>query len=234
MMSSPSHKVNPIVIFTLVFAVVVIGAAWFVYPHSLVFVGIFWSAVALLFAVSFWFRVKPRKIDPAVKQNIAALQDKGVALHHEHEAVLDERDIAVLSKTMRQTILVIPVCTIIGFIVVYFFIEGGPLAYAVLLIFLLLIAASVLMAIKSYRRIIEKGIKIVVRGVVTERWKMKSGSGEDEQVSHYVKIGDRQLQVIESFYNEYLTGDAVEVHFAEIIGKMPHIIHASRIKITNE
>ena len=232
MMEGPSQKSHPIVLVTLLLSVATIVFAWFTYHASLIFAGIFWSVIAVLFGVAFAFRVKPQKRDPAIKQNIVALQEKGVLLHHEREEALDDSDIAALSKTMKQYILVVPICIVIG-LIAHFSIEEKSIGYAVLLIFLALIMLSAILSLGSSRRIIKNGNKIVVRGVVTERWKMSSGSGDDEKVSHYLKIGDRQLQVSEGLYNEYLVGDAIELHFTVVIGKSPHILRVSRIPISH-
>ncbi|MEJ1237333.1 hypothetical protein WBG78_04330 [Chryseolinea sp. T2] len=215
-------------------AVIVIGVAWLEYKNSLTFAAIFWSTIAVLFGVAFFLAKKPRKTDPVAKQNLADLQNKGIALHYEQETSLSSTDLAALSKTMRQSMAVLPICAIVGFVIVYFFIDGGPFAYAIAAAVLILIAVSLASVLKAYRRIVSRGVKTVIRGVVTNRLETTADSGDNKKTTYYVIIGDRQLRVDQEFYNEYLPGDALEVHFAETNGIIPYIFQVTRIPIENQ
>lgn len=232
-MAGATKKSNPIAFITLVIGAIVVIVAWKVFHGRLIFAGIFWATVAVVFIVAFVFRPKRRKGDGAVKpEQIAAMQQQGVALHHEKEMPLESRDVSKVMKMIRQALTIVPVCSVIGFLIVHFLIGDGILPYAILLLFIVITLIAILKGVKVFRKILQNNTKIVVRGIVTEHWEVSQGSGEDKKVTYYVRIGDRQLCVDEEFYNEFLKGDAVEVHFAEVNKTSPFIFHTERIAIS--
>ena len=221
----------PLILFLL--AVPFLFWAWYRYPGSLTFAGIFWSTVLVVAGSAFLFNKRKKVEDAPMRQKIQGLQQQGIALYYETEAPLDVKDVAKLLKAIRTMYLAIVILGGIGWAIVYFLIEGGILAYSIFSLLMLLILFGAVRGRRDYMQIAKEDKKIIFRGLITDRIKKEEGSGDDKRYTYFLRIGERELEVEEKFYDRYPVGQAAEIHFALAKNGSPFIFKDEVIPVSN-
>jgi hypothetical protein len=210
-------------IFTLIFFALLLPMLAFYYsqteyPYSNGLLPAILGVAGISITVVLLLRYRENNLDrnkqEAVAHKIKSLRDAGQELHVDRTDVLTKLDIDVLSKYIANTLVLVTV--IFSILGLAFLIFGeGILARAIGLGLLVAIYPLRKHMQKEIVRVIEKGEKQIVRGIITDRTTTTTGSRDDRTTNYWLTLGEIKLLVTRSKYDYYQIGDAAEFHTVE-------------------
>lgn len=197
-----------------------------------------WAFICIgaLFFIFSYRRFRRHAYENVAREKLKSLGSTPLA----YEAVepLKPEDIRLLKRQLYYMVVMMTPISCLPAIFLFFADDSSKgYIYFFMLMWLVVVLLISGQSYSNIMRIRKAGKKIVIRGIVTDRFKKyetrQTSGGESTTAIPILKIGDRELQAKQWMYRRYNVGDAVEFHYAEMsfFGLMKYNLYFYHTKI---
>ncbi len=177
--------------------------------------GSVWFLVGMLVRYLYSRTKAEQKHETYSKQRISELQVQGVDLYYERKATLTPENIKKVRSTIGKLPAIFLVIALVGCIIIYLN-DMSIIAISIFVIALFFISYGFYLPAKRFINIITNGTKTILRGIIVHRHERYPNDDSDSLKQYFFSIGEREIQVDLSIYQEYKLGDAIELHYVSI------------------
>jgi hypothetical protein len=149
------------------------------------------------------------------------------------EAPLTPEDIQVIKKGIHETprvlLKVAIILSLVGLCIVYF-LDMDPLFIIVFLVSSWIITAVTFFTVSlGYSKVIGRGKKIVLSGVVQDRYEKYRNNDNESIKEYFFVVAEKELKMDRSIYQKYHRGDAIELHYVSLNSSLKILVVKDRL-----
>lgn len=182
-------------------------------------------------------RDKKRDFFPtkALKQQLDDLQASGLPLHYEKDVPLTPEDRAMIRGLFFKVALFCIIFSI-PFVGALYFFRSEEMVLLICGVALVCFAYVIARAGYQLGSNLKAGKKVVVRGIITDRFTRKEYGPADEdgkrpeKMVSYFQVGSREFQVDRAIYSDHKIGEAIELHYIAAAGGKPYFFFHKRLE----
>jgi hypothetical protein len=171
----------------------------------------------------------------ALKQQLQDLQTNGRPLHYEQDVPLTQKDRAMI-RSLFFKITLFCIALSIPFAGVLYFFRSEETVMVICGVALVCFVYVIGRAGYQLGSNLKTGKKVVVRGIITDRFTRKEYGPADEdgkrpeKMVSYFQVGSREFRVDRGIYADHKVGEAIELHYIASLQGKPYFLFHKRLE----